>query len=215
MPNLHIKTVEHDESEPIVPMIAKQPYSEGYGSVLDAIPKDARAVILEAFATGTVPSPVVPRIREFVHRGTAVFLIGGASKTDEPGIMKVGYGAHEVAMLAGAVHLERINIGHVHKRWTGQSDDPRDDVVATMIELAREHPDMFDLIDAARKTYALTDDEIRELERQSADPGRIPIEREAILRARSEVDKMLHNLREEREREHTREQPREGHERRA
>ncbi|MBI4079589.1 MAG: hypothetical protein HY429_04855 [Candidatus Levybacteria bacterium] len=111
-----------------VPELSRQPKPTpdvGYFSVTPALganpeltrnlwgiyTKHSKALVLEVFATGTVPSILDPLIKECVDGGGSAFLLSN-NPGDEKGITKLAYEANMGAVGAGAIPLRDVNVNN-------------------------------------------------------------------------------------------------------
>ncbi|MFA6099047.1 MAG: hypothetical protein WCV50_05955 [Patescibacteria group bacterium] len=186
-----------------IEFLGASPVTEAALRYWDSIPEDTKAVIVETFGSGSIPSEFAAKIHATVLRGIPVFLLNGVENpVDEVngeismGITDIKYGVQQKALEAGAVHIEAVNIGHVRRSSESKSANPRDNVMEQVRVLAEQSQDMFELITKVREVYNLTDEEIQILEKQTRENA-IPITREKILRARQSLDTMLVELKRE------------------
>src|SRR3989344_748648 len=137
-----------------------------------------RAIVVESFGSGSIPGILIDKVQTATRNGTAVFLLNGASKQNY-GIIKLTYDTNTRLLEAGAVPLERINIGHL-RRWAAfidegtrsadlpkYSGDKTDALLQTIAEIAQHESNMFELIRKVRETYRLSDEQIEEIVRNS------------------------------------------------
>ena len=69
----------------------------------------AKAIIVVAYATGTMPDRLVPAIQRRIQEGIPVFVLSD-NPGDQHGIVKIMYAAGKGAYDAGAVPLEKVNV---------------------------------------------------------------------------------------------------------
>ncbi len=117
MPEDSIETTETSPTEfpdlgliAVNPSLSNEALARGlFDATLSAQPK---AVILETYATGAVPTKLTPLIREITEKGIPVFLVS-SNFGDEKGITKLAYEANMGAVGAGAVPLRDVNSRHM------------------------------------------------------------------------------------------------------
>lgn len=81
---------------------------------LDSFTNGADAVVLIAFATGTVPQRLIPVIESRVNSGVPVFLLS-SNYGDSHGILKIAYEPQVKAAAVGAVALEKVNVNNIEE----------------------------------------------------------------------------------------------------
>ncbi len=79
-----------------------------------ALSEDVEAVVVIAFATGTVPDWIVSAIKKRIDEGVAVVALTG-NPGDKHGLLRIAYDAGGEAYKSGMVGLQKVNVNHLQE----------------------------------------------------------------------------------------------------
>ena len=80
----------------------------------DSMTENEKAVVLIAYATGTVPGILAPVIQQRTKEGIPIFLVSN-NPGDEHGIRSTIYAAQEVVEDAGAIPIRKVNVNNLQE----------------------------------------------------------------------------------------------------
>ena len=82
--------------------------------LFEQMTKGQEAIVLAAFASGTVPERLAPVIKKRTESGVPVFLLSD-NRRDSHGIRKTKYVAQQVVEEAGAIPLRTVNFSNLEE----------------------------------------------------------------------------------------------------